>query len=695
MAASVSNLTSLELARVKVTSASQTSTYVVETRFNLPLNLTNVGSHPIIWSEAHALHLSYRWINEAGEILDREGMRTSIPNPLAPGTGISLTLSGITPDEPGEYRLQPTLVLEGVHWACDISELGWTELLVQVLPKPAWPHELRNSDGGRALRGAFARAELARSLAGASEERIEQALCPPAVEVSEISSPVPAEDVLRPSLVSKVRNWTRRTLGIRNVQRDLELVANAVTRQEQRSSDLHQYLERIDLSVSEAINGIKSDLEKLSEHEVTRGLAIQGFRRGLAAMHADLHELSSAIFEEDAINRSTTLELTHCVAAVRAEVQAQSGKSQGLRLGQQRLASLVDTLSISQEGLRRELEGGRVVVELISTLRNLEKWATSNFEGQFLREVKAELGRVLQEIQGDVELRNQQNSALVIQTDHSLVKLDALLRRQAIPLVSLGLVLLRNRLGLLAIQDDDAAAIAYYLSGEVPEAGTVAIIEQLLSVGDCFLDVGANVGIYSLLAGRKVGRSGKVVAVEPMPSTFNALRTTLAVNGMMDIVDVHECALGAHTDTLTLYSGETSGHSSLLEPTGDIKRSDVVVIKSGDDLLSGARPKIIKIDVEGWEIEVLEGLRGTIERSDELSIILECSPSHVRRKHDSLVEWMERIRSFGLKCWQIDDGSLALHPLDDVLKIDDRGTNLLLSRRLDRKLRSLLKRNDG
>jgi FkbM family methyltransferase len=364
-------------------------------------------------------------------------------------------------------------------------------------------------------------------------------------------------------------------------------------------------------------------------------------------------------------------------------------------MDQQRLASLVDTLTTSQKELRLELEGGKVVIELISTLRDLAKWAASGQETQFYQEIRTELDRVLHELQGDVRLRDTQNSALVTQAGQASVKLDALLTRQAIPLATLGLVLVRNRLGLLAIQDDDAAAIAYYLSGELPEAGTIALVERLLSKGDCFVDVGANVGIYSLLAGRIVGPTGKVIAVEPMPITFNALRTTLAVNGMLDIVDMHECALGSRADTLRLYSSHTSGHSSLLEPAGHAKGSDDVTIKLGDEVLAGARPKIIKIDVEGWELEVLEGLRNTIEQTDGLSIIMECSPIHIRRKHDSLVEWMERIKSFGLRCWRIDDDALALSPMDDVMKIDDRGTNVLLSRRLDKRLEPMLKRHGG
>lgn len=710
-------LTNLQNAAIVVEMAAQPDVFRPASSFHARLLLTNRADRAATWSAEHPLHLAYRWLDQAGKMVERDGIRTMIRHPLAAGTPVEVVLTGVTPEEPGTYRLLASLVLEGVHWACDLGDEGWTEVDIDVHPLPAWPTELRGSAGGRALRGALAAAELQRLLEGKTFEVIP----PPApVEADLVEAPQePATAAIAlqtHSLTGRFRHWLRKALGVRNLQQDLQCVANAVTRQEQRSTDLQLQLDRIEQTIHLRLDRAESVLGDFQEQtaagrdaseaqarhaaqvqigkfaDLERGLARLADQDGKSAgrLSRSLETISTSITDLVSDSRSSAQQMGDRLTALHTLLDDQRAELAGLRSGGGQLSEAVNALRSSQHDLVRELREGSVVVELISTLRNLAAWAQASGQTNLLGSVEQGLAQLLGELRSEVGRRSEESQAIAIRADQNSLKLDALLTRQTIPLASAGLVLVRNRFGLLAIQDEDVPAIAYYLSGDLPEPGTVALVERFLQPGDCFVDVGANVGIYSLIAGRKVGHGGRVIAIEPMPSTMHALRTTLAVNGVAPIVDARECALGATAGTATLYSGSTSGHSTLLAEPGSERSQHQVAIERGDDLLNGTQPALIKIDVEGWELDVLEGLRGTIGKTAKLAMIVECSPGHIRRRNGSPAEWFDQIRSWGLSCWRIDDERIALEPLEDISKIDDRGANLLFSRKLPPRLKSML-----
>lgn len=323
----ISHLTSLKKALLFLTPVSRPEKYNAGSSFNLPLLLRNAGRWSVAWSAAHPLHVSYRWINEAGEAVERDGMRTSIPTPPKPNAEVAVTLSGRTPNEPGNYRLLASLVLEGVHWACDVDEHGWTELNVRVQSAPTWPQQLRNSAGGQALRGAVARAGLARSLDGnISNVPVELAGSSSVDLFTERPDPQPEANPLPVAHGNRLRNWVRRTLGIRNIQQDLERVANAVTRQEQRSAELHNYLERIEIMLGEGSRDIRGEIE----------------------------QIAAALRKDRIFSKLTAIEVNRTLAAMRTELRAQSYKSQRLLTDHEQSSFVIDKFETPLEEQARE-----------------------------------------------------------------------------------------------------------------------------------------------------------------------------------------------------------------------------------------------------------------------------------------------------------------------------------------------------
>lgn len=159
-------------------------------------------------------------------------------------------------------------------------------------------------------------------------------------------------------------------------------------------------------------------------------------------------------------------------------------------------------------------------------------------------------------------------------------------------------------------------------------------VRGLLRRGDVFVDVGANIGYYALLAASIVGPEGRVVAIEPDPEHAALLERARDLNGFHHLT-VHAVALSDSAGTATLHRNEENrGNQSLLADCVSKEGGTVEVeTRALDDLLAevlgGRAVDVLKIDVEGAEARVLAGADRTLER-DCPEILLEYWPRGIR-----------------------------------------------------------------
>lgn len=148
------------------------------------------------------------------------------------------------------------------------------------------------------------------------------------------------------------------------------------------------------------------------------------------------------------------------------------------------------------------------------------------------------------------------------------------------------------------------------------EARERSWVAEHLAAGDVFVDLGAHVGCYTLLAARAVGASGRVVAVEADPRTVERLRNNLRLNGLENVEVVH-CGVSDKEELLSLSmnASSNSGASSFLVPVGD----DVAVpCRPLLDVLHDCeveRVAGLKADIEGFEFRVLQRFLADAPRS--------------------------------------------------------------------------------
>ncbi|MBK8477979.1 MAG: FkbM family methyltransferase [Opitutaceae bacterium] len=155
-----------------------------------------------------------------------------------------------------------------------------------------------------------------------------------------------------------------------------------------------------------------------------------------------------------------------------------------------------------------------------------------------------------------------------------------------------------------------------------------ACLSSLVRSGMQVVDIGANIGLYTLHLARLVGPAGRVDAFEPDALMAWALRENLAANGVAQ-VEVHQCAVGADMGQAVLQRNAiNSGDNRLGLATGMalIGEQESVRVGSLDGILDGRRVDFIKMDVQGWEAEAFRGFAAVLDANPKLQIYFEFWP---------------------------------------------------------------------
>lgn len=156
----------------------------------------------------------------------------------------------------------------------------------------------------------------------------------------------------------------------------------------------------------------------------------------------------------------------------------------------------------------------------------------------------------------------------------------------------------------------------------------MSFLLHFLRPGDLFFDIGANVGAYTILASGEIGAT--TVAIEPVPSTFKFLSDNIVINKLAEKVQLLNVALGSNSGTIKFTNSlDTLNHVATVNEPGTID----VVVKKMDDITFQI-PVLIKIDVEGFETEVLNGARNILSNKNLKAIIIELNGSGIRYGYD-------------------------------------------------------------
>ena len=148
----------------------------------------------------------------------------------------------------------------------------------------------------------------------------------------------------------------------------------------------------------------------------------------------------------------------------------------------------------------------------------------------------------------------------------------------------------------------------------------MSFVLHFLRAEDLFVDVGANIGSYTVLASAHCGAN--TVSIEPVPETFSHILANISLNGIEQKVDVMNIAVGAVNGLVKMTADLDSTNRIVTNHDGTRKMIEVP-LRTLDDILAGRSPALIKIDVEGYEAAVIDGAQRTLADPALKAIIIE------------------------------------------------------------------------
>jgi FkbM family methyltransferase len=190
-----------------------------------------------------------------------------------------------------------------------------------------------------------------------------------------------------------------------------------------------------------------------------------------------------------------------------------------------------------------------------------------------------------------------------------------------------------------------------FLQGKY-EGPVQEVVSRMLDTGNVFFDIGANIGFFSLLAARIVGPTGAVYAFEPVAENVSVAKKNARLNNL-DNLKVFTLAMASRTGKEELLLARYAG-GAVLKGAGippDLSGSLMVETSTVDDFLLGQKvrpPDIVKIDVEGAELDVLHGMVDTL-RNRGPKLIIEVDDGNESKCEEKLRSCREFISGFGYR----------------------------------------------
>jgi FkbM family methyltransferase len=216
----------------------------------------------------------------------------------------------------------------------------------------------------------------------------------------------------------------------------------------------------------------------------------------------------------------------------------------------------------------------------------------------------------------------------------------------------------KNHGFLMKLDMSDWAQRMTFFLGRYYELGVSRTLEVLLRPGDRFVDVGSNIGMVTLHARYLVGANGHIDCFEPNPDNVVAIREHMRINHIENVL-IHQCALADTAGSMTLnLTSDHTGTATLADVGADAVRTMEVTIRIGDEIIVGP-PRLIKIDVEGFELHVLKGLKRTLSLHKPF-VITELIEDQLNRANTSVFEVSDYLFELGYKAFGIGTRRKAL-----------------------------------
>ena len=231
------------------------------------------------------------------------------------------------------------------------------------------------------------------------------------------------------------------------------------------------------------------------------------------------------------------------------------------------------------------------------------------------------------------------------------------------------------------VDPEDMSLSAKLLMGGVYERQKTELFKKMVKEGMVVVDLGANIGYYTLMAARLVGESGRVFAFEPEPNNYALLVKNIEANGYSNVIPMRK-AVSNKNGEIKLFLAPEARDTSRIYDSQNGRESMVIKATCLDEFFKDYDGNIdfIKIDIEGAEMLALEGMTETIRRNKKLVIITECHAEGLSMCGSSPEAYLGKLMEYNFKLYQMKEPLTPIDIATAVRRCGHSAINLLCLR---------------
>lgn len=179
-----------------------------------------------------------------------------------------------------------------------------------------------------------------------------------------------------------------------------------------------------------------------------------------------------------------------------------------------------------------------------------------------------------------------------------------------------------------------------------------------LRAGNTVIDVGANIGYYTVIAGKIVGEEGRVYAFEPDPTSFELLERNVRLNGLDNVVLENKAVSNENGELELFIAPENKGDHRIYQPEGEARQPIAIEAVSLDSYFAERDTGVdfVKVDTQGAEVAIIQGMAGLIDKSNSIAMAFEYSPSHLAGLGATGRQLLDAIESHDLAIYELGMG---------------------------------------
>lgn len=202
------------------------------------------------------------------------------------------------------------------------------------------------------------------------------------------------------------------------------------------------------------------------------------------------------------------------------------------------------------------------------------------------------------------------------------------------------------------------------------DAFEIELLKKHIKSGDTVLDIGANIGFYATILSDIVGEKGKIHCFEPDTTNFAHLKKTTA--SYKNII-INNKAVGPKTEKLKIYTSKELNVDHRTYKPEEYDQEIEIDAVSIDDYLKGAKVDFIKMDIQGFEMEAMKGMKDTLKNNPKVKMISEFWPYGLRKAGSSLMDYFNLLTSLNFKIEILKENKLEILKPETVSQLEPLG----------------------